>query len=182
MKWGHLQTNPARGVDLPTLEDGQAEVGTDDRRKRRRCSKRCRHSAKTMAGLAMLTGLRRGELFALRWKDLDLDERSLTVHEAVYEGIFGTPKTEAGLRRVPLVRRGHELIGRGNERAKRSNRRRWCSRRGPANRFRRTTCCSTIVPRVRSARAAERLVAHVPTNVLVVGAREGRPRQGGGDN
>jgi integrase len=65
---------------------------------------------KTMAGLAILTGLRRGELFALRWKDLDLAERSLTVREAVYEGIFATPKTEAGVRRVPLSVAATQLI------------------------------------------------------------------------
>jgi integrase len=55
-----------------------------------------------MVGVALLTGLRRGELFALRWKSLDLTDGYLTVQEAVYEGVFGTPKTEAGLRRVPL--------------------------------------------------------------------------------
>jgi integrase len=58
--------------------------------------------ARTMVGLAILTGLRRGELFALRWKHLDLERRSLTVCEAVYEGQFGTPKTQAGLRQIPL--------------------------------------------------------------------------------
>lgn len=65
---------------------------------------------KTMAGLAMLTGLRRCELFALRWKDLDLAERHLTVREAIYEGIFDTPKTVAGLRRVPLSAGAVQLI------------------------------------------------------------------------
>jgi integrase len=55
-----------------------------------------------MVGLALMTGLRRGELFALRWKNLSVAEGHLTVDEAVYEGAFGTPKTSAGLRRVPL--------------------------------------------------------------------------------
>jgi integrase len=58
--------------------------------------------ARAMDGVALLTGLRRGELFALRWKSLDLADAHLNVHEAVYEGAFGTPKTEAGVRRIPL--------------------------------------------------------------------------------
>jgi integrase len=33
---------------------------------------------------------------------VDLVDGHLTVDEAVYEGAFGTPKTSAGLRRVPL--------------------------------------------------------------------------------
>ena len=57
---------------------------------------------RTMVGLAILSGLRRGELFALRWRDIDEQARLLTVREAVYDGVFSTPKTEAGARRIPL--------------------------------------------------------------------------------
>ena len=39
---------------------------------------------RTMAGLAMLTGLRRGELFALRGRDLDEESRLLTIREAIW--------------------------------------------------------------------------------------------------
>ena len=52
--------------------------------------------------MGLLTGLRRGELFALRWRAVDLDAGLLQVSEAVYEGAFGTPKTAAGLRALPL--------------------------------------------------------------------------------
>ena len=55
-----------------------------------------------MVGLALLSGLRRGELFALRWKDIDEHARVLTVREAVYDGTFATPKTRAGSRQIPL--------------------------------------------------------------------------------
>ena len=101
VKWGHLQENPARGVDLPTLRcvrpkwaltTGQAAA----------LLAALPPLARTMVGLAILSGLRRGELFALRWKDIDEHARVLTVREAVYDGTFGTPKTEAGSRQIPL--------------------------------------------------------------------------------
>ena len=57
---------------------------------------------RTLVGLALLTGLRRGELFALRWWDLDELNRSLQVRAAVYEGVFDDPKTIASLRVIPL--------------------------------------------------------------------------------
>jgi integrase len=57
---------------------------------------------RTLVELAILSGLRRGELFALRWRDIDECRRTLTVREAVYDGTFSTPKTEAGLRQIPL--------------------------------------------------------------------------------
>jgi integrase len=42
----------------------------------------------------------------------------LTVDEAVYEGAFGTPKTSAGLRRVPLSGATVRLLAEGQERPK----------------------------------------------------------------
>jgi integrase len=55
-----------------------------------------------MVGLALMSGLRRGELFALRWRDVDEVGQSLIVREAVYDGMFSTPKTAAGVRQIPL--------------------------------------------------------------------------------
>ena len=97
-----MQENPTRGVDLPALKTvlpkwvltaPQAALLLAE----------LPPLARTMAGVAMLTGLRRGELFALRWNAVNFTEKHLTVQEAVYEGVFGTPKTEAGTRRVPLA-------------------------------------------------------------------------------
>jgi integrase len=55
-----------------------------------------------MVGLALMSGLRRGELFALHWRDFDEERQCLTVREAVYDGKFSTPKTTAGVRQIPL--------------------------------------------------------------------------------
>jgi integrase len=69
--------------------------------------------------VALLTGLRRGELFALRWKVLDLAAGQLLVQEAVYEGAFGTPKTVAGVRALPLSKETVLLLKAWRERCKR---------------------------------------------------------------
>ena len=63
-----------------------------------------------LVGLAMLSGLRRGELFALRWRDVDEQARPLTVREAVYDGVFSTPKTEAGDAADPALLCARRLI------------------------------------------------------------------------
>src|SRR5215208_88080 len=56
--------------------------------------------------LALKTGLRRGELLGIRWKDLDLDKGTLQVQQTVVllngSPIIQTPKTTASRRVVKL--------------------------------------------------------------------------------
>lgn len=56
--------------------------------------------------VAALTGMRRGELVALRWADVDLDEAKVTVCRSVGKGLDGlhdkAPKSDAGRRVVEL--------------------------------------------------------------------------------
>jgi integrase len=40
-----------------------------------------------------MLGLRRSELFALRWRHFDEERQRLIVREAVHDGTFSTPKT-----------------------------------------------------------------------------------------
>lgn len=118
MKWGHLKENPARGTDLPTLTTVKPKwaltVG-----QARDLLNALPPLAQRMCAVALLTGLRRGELFALRWQTLDLDVGTMAVHEAVYEGAFATPKTIAGLRTVPLSAAAVAFLRVWRQRAKR---------------------------------------------------------------
>ncbi len=43
--------------------------------------------------LALRTGLRRGEIFALHWSEVDFERRRLTVRYSVWKGQLGTPKS-----------------------------------------------------------------------------------------
>ena len=56
--------------------------------------------------LALTSGMRQGELLALRWKDLDMEGGYVDVQHSLYEGHDGLkllpPKTAAGRRRIPL--------------------------------------------------------------------------------
>jgi integrase len=59
------------------------------------------------AVLALFTGMRRGEVLALRWQDLDLDRKTVTVKAAIEETQgaplrFKTPKSQAGTREISL--------------------------------------------------------------------------------
>ena len=52
-----------------------------------------------------MTGLRRGELIALRWMDLDVQAGVIRVRRSYRRGEFGTPKSRRSSRAVPLAER-----------------------------------------------------------------------------
>lgn len=57
--------------------------------------------------IALMTGMRKGEILALQWKDIDFDKNYIHVTKSVaHDGdhpVVKTPKTEAGNRIVPLL-------------------------------------------------------------------------------
>jgi integrase len=99
VKWGYLERNPAQGAEVPALVD------TRDRRtltpdQMRRLLAVLEEPYHTMVLLAVLSGLRRGEIFGLRWKSVDLGEGSLLVSESNFEGHAAPVKTRASRRKV----------------------------------------------------------------------------------
>jgi integrase len=58
---------------------------------------------RTIIVLATMTGLRIGEILALRWGRIDLLRGTLRVAGDCYNGHFGSPKTRASRREVPLA-------------------------------------------------------------------------------
>jgi integrase len=65
---------------------------------------------RTMVTVALRTGLRLGELLALRWIDVDLDGGRLIVRRAVSRGVVGTPKNGRS-REVPSANRPPQRCG-----------------------------------------------------------------------
>ncbi len=55
-----------------------------------------------MVILTALTGLRVGELLALRWKMVDLTAGTILVSESVFHGQVQPPKSERSIRTIPI--------------------------------------------------------------------------------
>jgi integrase len=102
---GILTSNPAVGVRMPTAPARLATVWTTEQ---------CAHFLTTSADdglsvllrLALLTGMRRGELLGLAWADVDLPGASLDVRSTRVtvgrDTLTGPPKSRHGVRRVYL--------------------------------------------------------------------------------
>ena len=68
-----------------------------------------------MAYMALYTGLRRGELCALQWKDIDFDKKTIRVSKSVYwtndhVPHIKEPKTNAGIREVPIMDTLYDIL------------------------------------------------------------------------
>ena len=66
--------------------------------------------SKALVWLLALTGLRIGELLALRWRDVDLAAGCFRVSRTLYEGRFDEPKTRSSNRTVPLSAKAVEIF------------------------------------------------------------------------
>ena len=60
--------------------------------------------------VALATALRRGELLALRWADVELLDGRLTVRQAYVRGEFQTPKSRASRRTLDLGPRAVDVL------------------------------------------------------------------------
>lgn len=58
-----------------------------------------------MVELVVTTGMRRSELFALKWGDVNFAELAISIQRSVYLGIIGNCKTETSRKPVPLDER-----------------------------------------------------------------------------
>lgn len=52
-----------------------------------------------------MTGMRQGELLALRWRDVDWEAKRIRVRRSYVRGHWDTPKSRSGERSVPLATR-----------------------------------------------------------------------------
>jgi len=98
---GEVAVNPTSGLELPAMEGVRDRIASPT------------EAAELLAALperdraiwatAMYAGLRRGELLALRWEDVDLAAGVIHVERSwdAKEGVVG-PKSRAGWRTVPI--------------------------------------------------------------------------------
>jgi integrase len=57
---------------------------------------------RTLILLVAVTGLRRGELFGLKWEDIDFGEAEIRIVRSIVDQVEGPPKTLASRRAIPM--------------------------------------------------------------------------------
>jgi integrase len=101
VEWGYIEANPVRMTRLPRRTRIRAKTVIAPEQLRLLLA-RLPEPSRSLVLLLMLTGMRIGELLALRWRNVDLLNGLLHVEETVYDGHFDEPKSRHSVRLIPL--------------------------------------------------------------------------------
>jgi integrase len=105
-QWNVVHQNIAALLDAPSVASKEIEILTPAEIQRVLDALRGK-SLYPIVAVALGTGMRRGELLALRWKDVDLDGAKLRVEQSLEQTkrgglVFKAPKTRHGRRTITL--------------------------------------------------------------------------------
>jgi integrase len=109
VEWGYIQENPTTGVRLPTRITHRERIALNPVQARL-LAYALPEPYKSMVLVAMLTGMRRGELFALRWSAVDFERQLISVRESVFNGQFNSPKTRSSVRSIAMGEALEEIL------------------------------------------------------------------------
>ena len=98
LEW--LKSNVAAQVRKPKVKKREIRILSEV--EQRELIKVTKPGYKMLFHLALHSGLRKGELLGLQWESVDLDTGTIYVREQFSHGAVTTPKTDAGLRYVPI--------------------------------------------------------------------------------
>lgn len=98
--WGYLVKNPAEYVKRPHSNKYQPSFLTYDEMRKLIEATPIKH--KTLIATAAFTGVRLGELLALKWDDVDFTNRRIFIHRTLQQGKFYDPKAPASRRAIDI--------------------------------------------------------------------------------
>lgn len=107
--YGMLPENPVEKVARPRVE--RTEMRFLNPPQLRELIQATQPSWRLLIALPALCGLRKGELLALTWDDIDLDAMTISITKSMRGGILSTPKTISSFAAVPLASSLAPLVG-----------------------------------------------------------------------
>ncbi len=98
LHWGYVFRDPTIAVRRPRVEQEEMDFLNPEEISLLLQHVRPQHF--TLHLTEVLTGMRRGELLALQWGDIDWRSAQICIRRSLYKGTFVSPKSQNGVRRI----------------------------------------------------------------------------------
>jgi integrase len=99
----YIKTDPSEHIKRPRVVRKMIEILQPEEIERLLTRAKRRYRLAFL--VCILTGLRAGELWALRWSDIDFDAFQINVRQSLWRGQFQSPKSRSSVRKVDIPER-----------------------------------------------------------------------------
>ena len=99
-RWGCLKTNLSEHLDRPRIIRPEIKILSPEEVGKILAKTAGRYRLAFLT--SVLTGLRAGELWALRWSDIDWNALQINIRQSLWRGLFQPPKSKSSFRKVDI--------------------------------------------------------------------------------
>jgi len=100
-RWGYVKQNPAEYVERPRITKPEIEILSPTEVNKMLSNASGHYRVALLTGF--LTGMRAGELWGLKWTDIDWNSKQIHVRRSLWKGQFQTPKSKCSIRKIDMT-------------------------------------------------------------------------------
>ena len=96
-----IEKNPISKVKVPKID--KVEITAFTLQEVKCIIEHAKDDLQSFVALGFFTGMRSGEMIGLRWEDVDLDKREISIKRTIKMGEVTTPKTQNSIRTIDII-------------------------------------------------------------------------------
>ncbi len=100
LRWGYLKQNPAEYLERPRIIKSEIEILVPE--EVRLLVEKASGHYRVAFLTGFMTGMRAGELWGLKWDDIDWNSKRIHVSRSLWRGQFQTPKSKCSNRKIDM--------------------------------------------------------------------------------
>ncbi len=106
----HITLNPIKMVDMPQIKKTKVKQKPFTLDEIDLILKYTKGAIKNFLGIAFFTGMRSGEILALKWEDIDFITETISINKTIAEGHINSPKTASSFRDIEMLPQAKEFF------------------------------------------------------------------------
>lgn len=106
----YININPVRMVKKPTLKKEVKKIKTFTLDEIDLMLSTLHGNIRNFIGISFFTGMRSGELLALKWEDVDFTTYTISISKTIADGIINSPKTISSNRDIEMIEKAKEFF------------------------------------------------------------------------